>query len=419
VLSKAQHVLADGLSQPDMSQEVLSLIREPDLRSTLDKLETQCLSSAPSNAQSALHLLGFFLDWTYATHPQQREALHPRIAKYICILRATLADTNPFDARFAAANSICALHSIWRVSPSHKPTRALLLGLAFTLYDMLNDDDDEIRDAAARATTALIHAHSPTATTPAPPSVPILTSHRLAAFLTTHFSTSPHLCRAALRRLAATPPHTPPCTTPFAQTLARERQEDTTLFAAEKQNLFFDPTLDARFWARVLRRCSPPPTLANALGAWVADALRVLTATGEAEGGAALGWSSKSEVFTLGMRVLCAAEVALGWGVQNAVELRRLLVRFVVIGQEKEVGGLWVGVAEKVLAGSVLEVVRGAVVGIRAVERGLEKEKETQRENETKEDKGNVDEERVLSFLKGLGARVRATEGGLMKKAGM
>jgi hypothetical protein len=241
-----------------------------------------------------------------------------------------------------------------------------------------------------------------------------LTSHRLATFLTTHFHTSPHLARAALRRLTAPPLHTPLFTTPFAQTLAKEREEDTTLFATEKQNLFFDPTLDAVFWARVLRRCAPPPTLADKLGAWVADALRVLVATSEGEGGAALGWSSKTEVFTLGMRVLCAAEVALGWEVRDAVDIRQLLGRFVVVGREKGIGELWVGVAEKVFAESVLGVVRSAVGRVRAIERGLEQE-----EKETKEQKGNVDEERVLNFLKGLGARVRATEGGLMKKAGM
>ncbi|KAF2448148.1 hypothetical protein P171DRAFT_352773 [Karstenula rhodostoma CBS 690.94] len=299
VLSKAQHVLASGLSQPDMPREVLTLIREPDLLSTLSKLEAQCLTSAPSNAQSALHLLGFFLDWTYKTSPSQRTTLHPKIARYIRILRTTTTDTNPFDARFAAANSLAALSTIWHMSPSTNPTRPLLLALALTLHNLLTDDDDEIRDVAARATTALLAAHAHAHT---PPRVPILTSHRLATFLTTHFATSPALHRAALHPLTATPPHTPLFAVPFAHTLARERREDTALFAREKQNLFFDGSLDARGWSRLLARCRPSPALATQLGAWVADALTLLIAASEEEGGGALGWASKTEVFTLGMR---------------------------------------------------------------------------------------------------------------------
>ncbi|KAL5444724.1 hypothetical protein PMIN07_003330 [Paraphaeosphaeria minitans] len=423
VLSKAQHVLADGLSQPGMPQEVLDLIREPDLLSTLDKLEEQCLYSAPSNAQSALHLLGFFLDWTYKACPFQRESLWPRIARYVSILRMTIVDTNPFDARFAAANSICAIDSIWRISPSTKPTRSLLLGLSLVLYDMLNDDDDEIRDAAARATTTLLNAHSPPDTL-ITPCVPILTSHRLSTFLATHFSTSQDLCREALRRLTPTPLRATLFTVPLAETLAQERQEDTTLFAQEKQNLFIDPTLDALFWSRVLSRCSADAALATHLGAWVGQALTLLINTSEKEGGGALGWTSKTEVSTLGMRVLFAAEVALRWDVQNAVKIRCLLSRFVVVGEEKEVNGLWVGKAEKVAATGIVELLKSARARIKAVEKGLEKaqaekEKKTSTPEAKSMDKAAGDEERVLSFLKGLGTRVRATEGGLMKKAGM
>lgn len=417
VLSKAQQVLADGLCRSGMAHEVLDLIREPDLLSTLDKLEEQCLYSAPSNAQSALHLLGFFLDWTYQTYPAQRKSLWPRIARYIGILRMTIQDTNPFDARFAAVNSICALNNIWRISISpSSPTSHLLLGLSTTLYDLLNDDDDEIRDAAALATTALLNAQASPKTPQIAPSVPILTSHRLASFLTTHFPTSQTLCKEALRRLTTTSPREPLFATPFSQTLAQERQEDTTLFATEKQNLFFDPTLDAIFWSRILTRCTASPALKSSLGAWVQEALGLLLqTTEEEETDGALGWTSKTEVFTLGMRVLCAADVALTWGVQNAASIRRLVVRFAEVGRQKEVNGIWLGKADKVVERDILALVKGAGARVKAVGKGLEIEKA---KGESK-GKADMDEQSVLDFLKGLGARVRATEGGLMKKAGM
>ena len=434
VLSKAQHILADGLSQPDMPQEVLSLIRESDLLATLDKLESQCLHSAPSNAQSALHLLGFFLDWTYGHHPSQRRALFPRLARYIRILRLTLVDTNPFDARFAAVNSLCALSHTWTLSPASKPTAPLLLGLTTVLYDTLNDDDDEIRDAAAFAASRLLNAHSAPTSPPVVPAVPILTAHRLAAFFKTHFSASTDLVREGLRRLTDTPFRARVFGTPFAETFAAEREEDTTLFATEKQNLFKDPTLDAVFWARVLACVEPravPGDLRGGLFTWVRSALEVFVETAGREEDGALGWTSKVEVFTLGVRVLCAADVVLSWeggdDSEDGVVVRRLLVEFGRGGGESGVHGLWMEKVGRVLERSVVAVVEGAGARVRAVEEGLRKSEEEKKSGGAEKVEGaktqtqtqTPDEQSVLNFLANLSARVRATEGGLMKKAGM
>ncbi|KAJ4298165.1 hypothetical protein N0V90_006064 [Kalmusia sp. IMI 367209] len=366
VLSKAQAVLADGLTRDVIVQDVLTLIHKPDMLSTLDKLEEQCLKSAPSNAQSALHLLGLFLDWTYNKYPAHRRTTLQRIARYIRVLRMTILDTNPFDARFAAVNSICALKHIWTMSASSKTTAPLLLGLSLVLYDLLNDDDDEIRDVAALATTSLLQAHSTSSITP---SVPMLTSHRLAAFLVQHFSTSSALAKEALRRLTDTPVRAPLFSTPFAQSFALARKEDTTLFATEKQNLYMDPTLDAIFWSRVLGSLpvsSISETLRRSLVAWVEEALGALTETAKTERDGALGWASKSEVFTLGMRVVCAADVVLKWEGQAGVSaegrrVRTLLAEFKEVGTRSGAHGLWMGKVDSVLEGSVVGVVRNVV----------------------------------------------------------
>ncbi|KAF1964175.1 HEAT repeat protein-like protein [Bimuria novae-zelandiae CBS 107.79] len=424
VLFKAQSVLADGLSQPGMPQEVLDLIRESDLLATLNKLEEQCLQSAPLNAQSALHLLGYFLDYTYKHYPAQRHNIFPRIARYIRILRLTIVDTNPFDARFAAVNSTRALQHIWTLSPTSRTTGPLLLALAIVLYDMLNDDDDEIRDYAAVATTSLLNAHLPSTTPPLTPLVPILTTHRLAAFLITYFSTSPDLCKEAVRRLTSTPFHAPLFSTAFGVTFQEERKEDTTLFASEKQNLFIDPTLDAVFWARVLASLPPsfvPSALQNGLVAWVEEALEVFLETAVVEKDGALGWTSKVEVFTLGMRVLCAAGVVLGWesdlASESGVRIRKLLVEFSKVGGSSGVHGLWMEKLERLLEGAIVGVMRRVGERLRAVEMGLEEAKNAP--SLKVKEASTLDEQSVLNFLTSLGARVRATEGGLMKKAGM
>lgn len=432
VLSASQHVLSSGLSQPSMPHVVLPFVRDPDLFATLDKLESQCLYSAPSNAQSALHLLGFFLDWTYGNSPAHHQDLYPRIARYIRILRLTIVDTNPFDARFAAVNSICALHHIWTLPTASKATRSLLLGLATVLYDMLNDDDDEIRDAAALATTRLVNAHAAPRAPALVPAVPILTAHRLAAFFKTHFPTSIDLVKEGLRRLTDTPFRARLFGTPFEDTFAAAREEDTTLFATEKQNLFKDPTLDAVFWARVLGSvdfAAVSEDLRGALFRWVQSALKVFVETARKEKDGALGWTSKVEVFTLGMRVLCAADVVLTWetdaGSENAVVVRKLLVEFGQVGKESGVHGLWMEKVARVLERGVVTVMRRVARRLRAVGAGLRKAGE-EKKNETAKDAEGAkkqtqtpDEQSVLNFLANLSARVRATEGGLMKKAGM
>jgi len=379
VLSKAQTVLADGLCQhPTMVDSVLSLISENDILFTLSKLEAECLEGTPSNAESALYLLAFFLDWAYHRYPLHRRSMLYRIARYIRLLRMTLVETSPFDARFAAVQSVSAISQIWTMSPTSKSTGPLLLGLTLVLYDMLNDDDDEVRDLAALATASLISFHSEPRSLPKP-SVPVLSSHRLASFLITHFTFSSDLQTSALRRLTGTPLQTPLFAVPFVQLLVEYRREDTALFSTEKQNLFLDPTLDAVLWSRVLRASSAhamPGHVHAQLQAWVIAGLRELIQVAENERDGPLGWTSKPEVFTLGMRVICAADVALRRGdravTQDGVQLRKLLGRFVEVGRDVgETHGLWVATAEKVLENSIIQVVRRVREGLVAMQMGL------------------------------------------------
>ncbi|KAF2638484.1 hypothetical protein P280DRAFT_551128 [Massarina eburnea CBS 473.64] len=364
VLSKAQSVLADGLSRDGMTKSVLSLLNKDDLLITIDKLETQCLHCAPSNMRGALHLLGFFLDWTYENYPAQRSKISVNIGQYIRLLRMTMIDTNPFDDRFAAVQSISTLGSIWILDSASKKTGPLLLGLAFVLYDMLNDDDDEIRDVASIATDRLIQAQSSASgIDAAKPVVPVLASHRLTRFLTRDFQMSPDLCKEAVRRLTGALSHASLLDTPFGVIFAQTRKEDTALFATEKQNLYKDDTLDAVLWSRVLSSLPAnaiPAPLRSSLTSWVMEALEVLILTSESEVDGALGWTAKSEVFTLGMRVFCAADVILTWETLSpkGSKIRRMLKEFTDAAKETGVHELWVDKAESVVGGSIMNVLK-------------------------------------------------------------
>jgi hypothetical protein len=305
VISKAQDVLANSLTNGTYETSFFTLVSEDQVLLTLPKLEHQCLYGPPSNIQSGLHLLGFFLDHAYANYPSQRSSILKAIARYIRILRMTITDTNPFDMRFAAAQSLSALSSIWYADGP------LILALSLILHTLLNDDDDEIRTLAARTTSTLLHSQSDPNTNH---TVPLLSSHHLAAFLAHKFRTSPSLVREISCRLIDP-------SISFAQELDSARTENTALFAQEKQNLYLDPALNYVLYSRILMHSNVPASTYRQIHTYTLAALTLLTQTAQQEKDGALGWSSKPDVFALVVRVICAAEVVLSAEVM--VGLRR------------------------------------------------------------------------------------------------
>lgn len=356
VISKAQHVLAEALNS-DFSRraEFFSLLADPQLLQTLTKLEDQCLTGPPSNMQSALHLLGFFLDHTYHSLPSAHDEVLAATTRYIRLLRMTIIDTNPFDTRFAAAQSVCALQHIWTASTPTSAPSPLVLGLGLILYDMLQDDDDEIRDLAALATSTFVFR---TSSAQVAHTVPLLATQHLLTHLLGLFPKSAALATHALRRLTSTEPPSPLFQVPFAESLNEVTKPQTALFAQEKQNLFKDDVLDTLCWARLLAS----PGIASALSVpvldsvatWTTETLAVLTARYETEADGVLGWASKPEVFTWLIRVVCLSESVLHSGTKGKTEVKLGLAKLVAAMGKAEGHAVVIQRAENVLEEDVL-----------------------------------------------------------------
>ena len=77
-----------------------------------------------------------------------------------------------------------------------------------------------------------------------------------------------------------------------------------------------------------------------------------------------LGWTTKQEVFTLGIRVICAADVVLRWDDRNGADVRMALRKFADAGSESELNGLWSEKSEQVLDNSVLRLVQDVHRGL-------------------------------------------------------
>lgn len=242
--------------------------------------------------------------------------------------------------------SVSSLDGFW-YAMKDDTTTDLVLGLSFVLYDMLNDDDDEIRDAAAEVTSKLLRGQGKMKDLTN--AVPIVTEQRLGKFLSEHFSGSEKLYQEALSRLGGS---VEVFKEPFTATLAEERKEDTALFTHERQNLYKDDAMDVKFWTNVLLSvpsASVPAGQIAALKNWTLEALPALTETAHNEFDGPLGWTSKAEVFTLGIRVICAAGIIKKWEDNEASRISSALRQFADAGVENELNGLWLERIETVI----------------------------------------------------------------------
>lgn len=94
VKSTAQSVMAGPLLDEKLRRQLFEHITIVQVINTLNTLEHQCLDGPPSNMQSALQLLGLFLDFTIGAYPEREQHIMKRFVPYIRLLRMAIIDTN-------------------------------------------------------------------------------------------------------------------------------------------------------------------------------------------------------------------------------------------------------------------------------------------------------------------------------------
>lgn len=217
---------------------------------------------------------------------------------------------------------------------------------------MLNDDDDEIRDMAASSASWVLSRSS--ASPGADVSLsPLNASGLLAEFIVTNYSQSPILGHRALLYLTGQEPrisgsYEPKRLIPVSELIADYRKESTVLFEEEKQNLFIDDVREADIWSRALARLEPSAykqSPVHEVSSWVHEGLvylRSLVAPGTQPDGL-LGWVSKPEIFTLGLRVIYIASAFISKGFMGSSldDTRELLNQLLHFGNLASVHGHW------------------------------------------------------------------------------
>ena len=258
----------------------------------------------------------------------------------------------------------------------------LYLQATLLVHDSLNDDSSEIRELAACTARRILETQS---NQTVQPMVPLVASRKLSQHLTSKFPTSTALAGEGLWRLTGSRLRHGNLTPSAIQQFSEARQESTVLFAIEKQNLFVDEVREAVIWTRALKRLSNPALTveqATALSKWVTEGLRKLIDVAEAEFDGPLGWSSKSDMFILGMRIILATDVLLHWRKMTqkvsipGSSLRLLLGQLVAAAERGHLHDMWLESAKEVLVNSILGRI-GTIHGIlHGVENSINVDKE-------------------------------------------
>ncbi|KAI2630954.1 hypothetical protein GGR54DRAFT_584917 [Hypoxylon sp. NC1633] len=293
-----------------------------------------------------------------------------------------------FDTRIAAVSAMgsfsASARSTFVCTPDVTETETANADPAhlpwlLALYDTLKDDDDEIRAAAASATSPILSNQR---------LVSVEAGQRLLQWLLGRYSTVAEFgAHAACRMighvpspLSLTSPASPQDPShdqsasatalllrdwvPAETQLAQAMRFDDSLFVVEEQNLYVDEVREARRWRDVFLALTPTPTPTppptptqpsspspspslsttqptKTLSQWTLAGLQTLTRIAQAEArDGPLGWATKPEVFAICARILVSGAALAGAG---DVGVGEEMCRFRDEGRRAEVHGLLLG----------------------------------------------------------------------------
>ncbi len=329
---------------------------------------------------------------------------HEAVTRWICRLslaadEASVSILSPpcyftnfskeLSTRHAAVDSIEGFLSILKSHEAQNWNTNTLLGVYVVLYDLLLDDDEDVRDKAAAVASSFLSMSTSCASGFNISMMPPVASLSLLRYISTELSESKVLFAEAACRLTGTgslfkcgPRETARpgtsehdkknnictasdvewmsslCILSVREMLMEARRQDNALFAVEKQNLFVDPAKEAEKWALVLMSSSRSGWVASIISAlekWTLQGLEALIENINNEEDGPLGWTSKPDVFTLGIRILQAAKVQIHWmeseldkktNLENMLVLLRTLL---CTGREKLLNGIWLQQIEDIL----------------------------------------------------------------------
>lgn len=307
--------------------------------------------------------------WSRALRLAQNEHAVSAMMTCRCFWTETLFQE--ISTRRAAIDSLTAYLDIPQDTPSETKPLSEMVDLLLILHDSLLDDDEDVRDTGAATVSKLLSSAASkddSETIRIPLMVPAA-RHHLLGLLKKRSRNSAILWTEAVQRilgmrssqlLTKSPeqaPRRPLFTSPRAL-LERLKPDDTSLFVEERQNLYIDEVQEAGVWLDVLLSLHPRAVdlgILRQLHRWAAEGTDALIEAAERETDGPLGWTSKPEVFTLGVRIIHAAEASIclaeheSLGVDGSGVLRSRLEKLLAVGEESSLNAAWLRMIRKAL----------------------------------------------------------------------
>ncbi|KAL8825138.1 MAG: hypothetical protein Q9191_004596 [Dirinaria sp. TL-2023a] len=275
----------------------------------------------------------------YVSKGNQKESQH--LSAWFCWLRLAGRENADLSTRIAAADSLRSLMSTQDEKARQIQTEHDLLRFHLAIYDRLIDDDEDIRVLGASLVSEILLKTGNVRNGSVVKESLSASAARaeFLRFLKSRYGDSAYLSCEALRRLACDTTVLPrdadtklSCINspvsddfadecdesiifrfrPFQDELGDAMRLNTALFVEEKQNLYIDEVEEARAWSQMLIDMQPwkvTASLTSKFYDWTINSLHTLIATAAKETDGPLGWTSKPEVFAMGMRAILAAKV--------------------------------------------------------------------------------------------------------------
>ncbi|QDS74834.1 hypothetical protein FKW77_002765 [Venturia effusa] len=330
---------------PDLFLNAPSL---PNLRGVFKRKTV----AAPSMVVNTLGLWGFIMNRTCQA-AQPTYVLAKEISFMLSFIAQMIQETRTFELRQASALCLRDAAAIWTLNIPRQDLNPQKIQAILLTYDILNDDDDDIRDIGSQIVSSITNNEV---------CVPLVASQQLLHYLATKYRQSEHVCRQALRKMIQSTLQDDKLIPSAKERFKSATVEDTALFVVEKQNLFLDLYREAGLWSKVLTRLSAKvitETEVTALGHWVFEGLTLLSDKARYELDGPLGWTSKREVWVFGMQVLFATEVYLDWrhrtkkGRVKGNVIRDLLAMLYSHGLKTNVHEAWLEKIQRMLVDSM------------------------------------------------------------------
>lgn len=240
------------------------------------------------------------------------------VRRWATKLRFAMQEETEFTTRNAAVTSLTAFGRVLRSNGKAPLVEKVYLEIYLILFDMLSDDDEDLRDVAA-GTASWVLSYSSVAPSKAVALSPLNASQLLADFMVDNYSDSQLLSTRTISYITGQEPKISGSVEPtklatVEAQIAELRKESTILFEEERQNLFIEEIREVDIWSDrllSLQESAFSERIVQETSKWVSDGLSYVAEIVSDESGTdgLVGWASKPETFTLGVRLISLAAV--------------------------------------------------------------------------------------------------------------